>query len=733
MKESLVRKYMIVGIIFLFVGAGIIPNVIGNVGILKDKLWFDNETPIICEEVHVTYSFQKPTIETVNIAGTIYDRIVLSDLDPAGKPGEPMIPAKGAYILLPPNSKISNIDIKSNKKQILDRELTIEPMGKSIPITKRGIPIVPAPDESIYNSDTFYPGELYSKVGKYCFRGYQILVLLLYPIQYNPVDKDLYYYEELDVSIEMVSSEESMGLFRGLEKDSNELITKVDNPDDVNWYNEKIIQSSSFIDEYDLLILTTDTFKESFESLKQAHDEDGVSTVIKTLTDVGGKNPEDIRDYIIDAYTNLGIDYVLLGGDSQYITAKMIFVDGMDEDQWYTSNTMPCDLYYSCLDGDGPGGGSGEDLIAEVYVGRACVDSIDDVNTFVTKTITYMDKTRGIDDYLDKIILAGEYKGDYGIASFGGNYLDQLIDGSSDDGYTTVGIPSDGFNIDTLYDRDLEWPPEDIIDRMESGVHIISHTGHSNYYYNMKMNYDSIDYIDNQQYPFFAWSTGCMAGGFDRNDCFAEHFTVKKLQGAFAGIWNARWGFFWSYRTDGDSQRYLREFWDAVFGEGIYVISKANQDSREDNLHLINRSCMRFVYFELNLFGDPAIAFHISYPPLKPATLSGPTSGQVEASYSYSSSTTDPEGDQIWYKWDWEDEISEWIGPFDSGDTVNASHVWDEKGKYSIKVKAKDVHGEESPWSDPLAISMPRNKVINSFLLFLERLIERFPMLEQII
>jgi|GEM_PF-6807120 len=45
-------------------------------------------------------------------------------------------------------------------------------------------------------------------------------------------------------------------------------------------------------------------------------------------------------------------------------------------------------------------------------------------------------------------------------------------------------------------------------------------------------------------------------------------------------------------------------------------------------------------------------------------------------------------------------------------------------------VKAKDVHGEESPWSDPLAISMPKNKAINPFL---ERLIERFPILEQIL
>jgi len=118
-------------------------------------------------------------------------------------------------------------------------------------------------------------------------------------------------------------------------------------------------------------------------------------------------------------------------------------------------------------------------------------------------------------------------------------------------------------------------------------------------------------------------------------------------------------------------------------------------------------------------------------PPSKPAKPSGPTSGKAGEEYAYSTSTTDPDGDQVWYKWDWGDGAdSGWLGPYNSSDTVTASHTWDEKRSYEIKVKAKDMHGEESPWSDPLAISMPKNKAIN---LFLERLIERFPILEQLL
>jgi hypothetical protein len=73
--------------------------------------------------------------------------------------------------------------------------------------------------------------------------------------------------------------------------------------------------------------------------------------------------------------------------------------------------------------------------------------------------------------------------------------------------------------------------------------------------------------------------------------------------------------FFWSYSTDGDGTRYKREFWDAVFGENIPCISKAHQDSREDNVYLIDRSCMRWSYYGLNLFADPSIVFHIGNPP----------------------------------------------------------------------------------------------------------------------
>ncbi len=111
-------------------------------------------------------------------------------------------------------------------------------------------------------------------------------------------------------------------------------------------------------------------------------------------------------------------------------------------------------------------------------------------------------------------------------------------------------------------------------------------------------------------------------------------------------------------------------------------------------------------------------------PPNKPSTPIGPITGKSGISYSYSSSTTDSNDEPIFYMFDWDDgTLSEWIGPFDSGQTITTSHIWENKGNYAIKVKAKDIYGGESFWSDPLEISMPKSK---PYLSFIE---ERFPFL----
>ena len=58
----------------------------------------------------------------------------------------------------------------------------------------------------------------------------------------------------------------------------------------------------------------------------------------------------------------------------------------------------------------------------------------------------------------------------------------------------------------------------------------------------------------------------------------------------------------------------------------------------------------------------------------------------------------------LFYLFDWGDGTnSGWIGPYNSGVIVNASHIWTEIGDYEIMVKAHDRR-RETDWSEPLTI-----------------------------
>ncbi len=88
-------------------------------------------------------------------------------------------------------------------------------------------------------------------------------------------------------------------------------------------------------------------------------------------------------------------------------------------------------------------------------------------------------------------------------------------------------------------------------------------------------------------------------------------------------------------------------------------------------------------------------------PPLTPGRPNGPDSGDVDNTYDFSASTTDPDGDNLWYLWSFDSPYYSpvWDGPYSSGSPCLKSYPFSQEGTYEIKVKAKDEHGEESGWS----------------------------------
>jgi len=119
---------------------------------------------------------------------------------------------------------------------------------------------------------------------------------------------------------------------------------------------------------------------------------------------------------------------------------------------------------------------------------------------------------------------------------------------------------------------------------------------------------------------------------------------------------------------------------------------------------------------------------NLNQQPSKPEKPWGTASGKPGKEYVFSSHTTDPFGLNLYYLWDWGDgTMSEWKGPYQSGVTCNASHIWNNKGNYEIRVKAKNINNDESDWSDSLPITMPYSFRPRPLLQLIETILERFP------
>jgi len=103
----------------------------------------------------------------------------------------------------------------------------------------------------------------------------------------------------------------------------------------------------------------------------------------------------------------------------------------------------------------------------------------------------------------------------------------------------------------------------------------------------------------------------------------------------------------------------------------------------------------------------------VNLPPNKPTKPSGTISGKPGVSYSYSTSATDPNGDQVKYTFDWGDGATSETGFVNSGTSASKSHTWSGEGIYDIRAKATDIHGASSGLSYALTVEMKFNTAPN--------------------
>jgi len=93
--------------------------------------------------------------------------------------------------------------------------------------------------------------------------------------------------------------------------------------------------------------------------------------------------------------------------------------------------------------------------------------------------------------------------------------------------------------------------------------------------------------------------------------------------------------------------------------------------------------------------------YFVNSAPDAPAAPAGPAAGLLEDEHQFSAMATDLDGDQLYYMWDWGDMQTDWLGPYNSGETIDAFRTWSTAGTYPVAVKAKDIWDAETAWSTP--------------------------------
>ncbi|MDD2890436.1 MAG: PKD domain-containing protein [bacterium] len=87
-------------------------------------------------------------------------------------------------------------------------------------------------------------------------------------------------------------------------------------------------------------------------------------------------------------------------------------------------------------------------------------------------------------------------------------------------------------------------------------------------------------------------------------------------------------------------------------------------------------------------------------PPNKPNAPNGPLTGYAGTSVTFTAVTTDPDGDNISYEFEWGDGSQNgYSNQVSSGSQGQFSHTYSSGGTFNVKASARDVHGCPSDWS----------------------------------
>ncbi|MGQ9706232.1 MAG: C25 family cysteine peptidase [bacterium] len=163
--------------------------------------------------------FPEPEFSLVEKNNRVFTKVDLPTNNVLKKPGKPNLPYQVVIVSIPFNSDVLVSSSVENEKTFSD--ILPYPTPKLVlNYDSMGIPYpeyVYLYDESIYNGKNFYPQILTEIETKGSVRGYPVVRIAIYPLQYNPQNNSLSFYQKIRIKIDFIGGEVKRDI---IEKDS---------------------------------------------------------------------------------------------------------------------------------------------------------------------------------------------------------------------------------------------------------------------------------------------------------------------------------------------------------------------------------------------------------------------------------------------------------------------------------------------------------------------------------
>lgn len=498
-------------------------------------------------------------------------------------PGTPLLPKVGKLLILPENTVVTGL-------QILSVEFETLPGNYELPVAQPPLPLsmMPPPPLKLkpeFNRlTTFYPESICEITGQGFLRNTNMLSLVINPIQYLYSVRKLRLATRIKIAINV---------------------------------EKKPPDRQRFADTgpMNYLIITTRNLDTIFQGLARWRNLTGLSAKIRHIewivnTYQGHDDAEKMRTYVQYCARDSGLHYLLLGGDTEILPYRQAFSFSCGAGLHPREDSLPCDLYFSALDGTWDYNGNhiyGEpddsvDLFPDIFVGRVPVRTPEDAQTFVNKILTY--ERNLINDYQNRALFSGAILWTH-------PWTDEMIAKEK----IKQKIPN-RFQFLTLYESQMPVTVDTAISLFNAGFGIFNHCGHGwidalALSQQALLRNHHIDGLTNGVRLGIAYSIGCWTAAFDF-DCIGEHFLLNPEGGGIAYIGNSSYG----WGSPGNPGFGYSDRFDALFFELLFSTSapRIGELLAQTKIHFLPFSLQPNVYrwhqFCINLLGDPAMPIH---------------------------------------------------------------------------------------------------------------------------